>query len=71
MNLTKSVRGLAFDINAAPNYDSNDDVSENEKIHVKCVHNMPSPVVILTPYSPHVDGVLSSIALRLHLQSSG
>jgi hypothetical protein len=29
MNLTKSVRGLATDINAAPQYDSNDDVSES------------------------------------------
>jgi hypothetical protein len=41
MNLTKSVRALATDINAAPQYESNDDVSdENEKIvSVKCVHN--------------------------------
>jgi hypothetical protein len=28
MNLTKSVRQLATDINAAPQFDSNDDVSE-------------------------------------------
>ena len=41
MNLTESVRALATDINAAPQYESNDDVSdENEKIvSVKCVHN--------------------------------
>ena len=29
MNLTKSVRGLATDINEGPQYDTNDDVSES------------------------------------------
>jgi hypothetical protein len=44
MNLTKSVRALATDINAAPNYDSNDEVSEKNR-GVQCVHihNMPLP----------------------------
>ena len=47
MNLTKSVRELATGIDAAPNYDSNDDVSENEKNCVKLI--CPRHFVILTP----------------------
>jgi len=69
MNLTKSVRELATGIDAAPNYDSNDDVSENEK---NCVKLIALAILLYSLLlSPHVDGVLSSIALRLHLQSSG
>jgi hypothetical protein len=78
MNITKSVRVLETEINAAPQYDSNDDVSdENEKI-VSCVFIIMCPshdviVCSLLVTLPLVDGdgVLSSIALWNHLRPSG
>ena len=49
MNLTKSVRALATDINAAPNYDANDDVSEKNR-GVQCVLFIFIKVILTLTY---------------------